>query len=320
MQGKEYHFSLLGRALSRNRSQFSERIEGPEEKPASFAVCCREIGQADIESVIELLTDGFGRYRDKGYWVGAMRRLSRHNTPEGYPKYGYLLECAGAPVGVLLLIYSRVELDGAFSIRCNVSSWYVAPPFSAFSTILASTATRHRHVTYINVSPAPHTWPILEAQGYRRFANGLFLSIPMLTEASYRSRITAITPDDSPGDDLQQPELELLATHSNYGCISLICESEGRRHPFVFGLSMKYGFVSFAHLIYCRGEHDFVKFAGPLGRFLARRGVPFVVLSANGTISGLVGRYFDGQPKYFKGPQQPNPCDVAYSERVMFGF
>ena len=56
---------------------------------------------------------------------------------------------------------------GAAVPRCNLSSWYVEPSFRAYAPLLVSQALRHKHVTYLNVSPAPHTLPIIEAQGFR---------------------------------------------------------------------------------------------------------------------------------------------------------
>jgi hypothetical protein len=77
--------------------------------------------------------------------------------------------------------------------------------------------------------------------------------------------------------------------------------------------------VPYEYLAYCRDLKDFVRFAGPLGRFLSLRGITLVVLDSNGPISGLIGIYSDAFPKYFKGPDQPHLGDLAYSERVMFG-
>jgi hypothetical protein len=77
--------------------------------------------------------------------------------------------------------------------------------------------------------------------------------------------------------------------------------------------------VRYAYLAYCRDLEDFVRFAGPLGRFLAWRGFPLVVLDSNGPIRGLVGTYSAAYPKYFKGPDQPRLGDLAYSERVVCG-
>jgi len=98
----------------------------------------------------------------------------------------------------------------------------------------------------------------------------------------------------------------------------LVCSSGNRRYPFVFMPRRKFGLVPFAHLVYCRDVADFVRFAGPLGRFLAWRGYPLVVLDSNGPIRGLIGAYFGTHPKYFKGPDQPRLGDLAYSELAMF--
>ena len=38
-----------------------------------------------------------------------------------------------------------------------------------------------RDVTYINISPAPPTWPVVEAQGFRRFSEGQFFAVPALS-------------------------------------------------------------------------------------------------------------------------------------------
>jgi hypothetical protein len=48
---------------------------------------CREIGEADIEAVAELLTRGFvGRSRD--YWIQGLRRQATRMVPQGYPRFG----------------------------------------------------------------------------------------------------------------------------------------------------------------------------------------------------------------------------------------
>ena len=44
------------------------------------------------------------------------------SVPAGYSRYGLLLESEGRPVGAILTIYASVPADGAFAIRCNVSS------------------------------------------------------------------------------------------------------------------------------------------------------------------------------------------------------
>ena len=81
------------------------------------------------------------------------------------------------------------------------------------------------------------------------------------------------------------------------------------------------GIVPCAQLIYCRDIADLVRFARPIGRFLARHGRPLVIIDSNGPIPGMVGKYFDGKLlKYFKGPDRPMLGDLAYTEAVMFGL
>jgi len=289
--------------------------------PLPPRIHCREIGSADVDGIVNLLTTGFcNPYYTPGFWRQALKRLSEHPTPAGFPKYGYLLDCKGAPVGVILLIFSSIVVNGETRIRCSTSSLYVEPAFRGYTAMLISRALKHKHVTYFNITPAPHTLPMVEAQGYVRYCAGRFVSVPALSAWSYGSRVKAVAREICPDEDLSSSEIELLLTHANYGCISLICSSANRRHPFVFVRGRKFRWVPCAYLAYCRDLEDFVRFAGPLGRFLARRGFPLVVLDSNGPVRGLIGSYSAAFPKYFRGPDQPRLGDLAYSERVMFGF
>jgi hypothetical protein len=49
------------------------------------------------------------------------------------------------------------------------------------------------------------------------------------------------------------------------------------------------------------------------------RGLPLIVIDANGPVKGLIGWYSKGAPKYFKGPDPARLGDIAYSERALFG-
>jgi hypothetical protein len=96
-------------------------------------------------------------------------------APGGYPPLGYLLECGGSIVGGLLLVFTVVKENGETQIRCSVSSWCVAPEFRSYGGMLASQALRRREVKYVNATPAPHTWPILETQDFGRYLSGWFV-------------------------------------------------------------------------------------------------------------------------------------------------
>jgi hypothetical protein len=285
---------------------------------SELRIRCREIGSTDLDRVVDLLTRGF-RIRTRDFWVRALQLLSEHCTPSGFPKYGHLLECNNNPVGALLLIYSYIEDGGEKKIRCSVSSWYVEPDYRIYAASLVSHALKYKQVTYFNITPDRSTFPILEAQGYVQYCSGRFLAVPSLSRPLWGARARVVTLATRAEEDLLSSEIDLLLKHAAYGCISATCNSANRSHPFVF-LPRREAGVPFAYLAYCRQLDEFVRFAGPLGRFLARRGFPLVAFDSNGPIKGLVGRYFDGAPKFFKGPDQPRLGDIAYSERVMFGI
>jgi len=163
--------------------------------------------------VIDLLSRGF-RERTREFWTTALDRLAQHPTPAGYPKYGYILEGLGRPVGVLLLIYSRVPGCAKDRVRCNVSSWYVEPEYRCYAAMLVSQALKHKEVTYINITPAPNTLPILAAQGYRPSSEGRFVSFPAVLAPFRRGSIRRIDALECAPPSLVSPqELELLPKH-----------------------------------------------------------------------------------------------------------
>ena len=74
---------------------------------AAQTLRCRQIEESDVEAVASLLANGF-RTHDRQFWLQAFVQLRRHATPAGLPKYGYLLESDGRPVGMILIISSVI--------------------------------------------------------------------------------------------------------------------------------------------------------------------------------------------------------------------
>jgi hypothetical protein len=278
----------------------------------------RAIGEPDLPGVLDLLTKGFQRPR--WFWSQVLARLAQHPVPVELPRYGYVLESDGAVVGVILLIFANRPGGGDGALRCNVSSWFVEPAFRSYASLFAMKALGRKDVTYLNITPAPHTLPIVQAQGFTQYSNGIFVAVPALQRSARDAPTMTIETVDRPSAPFEPFERELLAEHVHYGCISLWCTTGERAYPFVFRPRLVKGIVPCAQLIYCPSIDDFVRFSGPIGRFLARRGWPFVILDSNGPVVGLRGKYFAGRmPKYFKGPDRPRLGDLAYTEAAMFG-
>jgi hypothetical protein len=283
----------------------------------------REISDTDIDAIADLLTRGFV-HRPRAYWIRGLQRQRMRALPAEAPRYGYMLENDGKPVGCLLLIYATKESDGATALFCNVSSWYVDPEFRNYASMLASVAQKRKGVSYFNVTPAAFTWPVIEAQGFEHYSAGLFFSLAGFSPAGRDMTIERVTPDTRSIEGLPGAELELLARHAEYGCLSLVCRTAEGPLPFVFlHLRKRRGLIPVPamQLGYCLRIDDYVKCAAAIGRFLLWRGKPVVIVDANGSIAGLPGVYSQAHGrKYFKGPHRPRLGDLSDTELVIYGM
>ena len=283
----------------------------------------REIQEGDIEAIADLLTRGFV-HRSRDYWMSGLRRQSTRVLPGDAPRFGYLIEDDGKPVGCLLVIYSTKTIDGETVVCCNNSSWYVDPEFRNYAALLASKTQKRKDVTYFNVTPAEPTWPILEAQGFQVYCRGLHFSIPALSRGGRDMRVEAVTSGTAAIAGLSDDELAMLRRHAGYGCLSLVCRTAQEAVPFIFfRLRKRRGVIPLPilQLGYCREISDFVRCAGAIGRYLTWRGKPVVILDANGPIAGLAGRYSETRGrKYFRGQRRPRLGDLADTELAIFGM
>jgi hypothetical protein len=267
-----------------------------------------------------LLHEGFPR-RSAAGWLLALHRLGAHATPASFPSYGYVLQAGDVAVGVLLLISALLDDEPSSSVRCNGSSWYVHPSFRPYAPLLVSRAIRDRSVTYVNISPSTETWPIIEAQGFRRFCNGVFAAIPLLSLRWQSGKITRIQWSREIDCRLSARELRILRDHANYGCISLCLTTDKEAFPFVFRRRWFKAPLPCAQLIYCRDQDDVARFTRPLGAYLALRGMAWVLMGANAPIPDLVGLYFNNKlPMYFIGTNRPRAGELSYTEAAMFGL
>jgi hypothetical protein len=281
----------------------------------------RPIVPSDHAAVAELLNKGFGLRRGGAFWRHVLDCLHGRSFPPDLPNYGYLLESGGRPVGVILLIVSIPRTSaGPEAIRCNVSSWYVEPAYRGYASFLTSRALQCKTATYLNVPPAPNTEPILEAQGWTRYSDGLFIAAPALQRRAVGvARLVAA--DRDPPAPCEDFERDLIARHAGYGCLAFWCATAERAYPFVFRRRLARGVMPCAQLIYCREVADVARFAGLIGRRLLVHGCPLIVIDAKGRVPGLVGRYVGGlMPKYFKGGVPPRLGELADTEAAMFGM
>ncbi len=276
----------------------------------------REIVPSDLAAIAAFLSRGFP-FRSTAYWLRGLERHARRPRPAGYPAFGYCLDNAGQPAGVILLLFSEVLAGSETVVRCNVSSWYVEPEFRAFAPLLVRAATKDKSVTYFNITPAPHTWSTVEAQGFSIYCKGQVYGALALSRVAPHAKVELFSEDNDIG--LTDFEADLLHQHASFGCLSLVVREGRECHPFVFQKHRVKDIVPVYRLLYCRNIGDLQRFAGNVGRFLARRGGLLVRFDANRPVPGIVGWYSEKRGrKYAKGPKPPLLGDLAFTEAALF--
>jgi hypothetical protein len=283
-------------------------------------VSCRQIAVDDVDAIVEMLCEGFPRL-PRRHWVSALELMGARAMPPGAPRYGYLIESERRAEGVLLVIATEMRRNGTPTVRSNASSWYVRPGFRTYASLLMTQWLRSPGDIYLNVSPAEHTFPLIEARGFVRFAHGTSLLFPAVRRRERRVRIlhaAGLTEAELP---ISSVDRTLLVDHARAGCVALWCETRDRGYPFVFRRRLLKSRLPAAQLIYCSDLEDLSYLAGPIGRYLLRLGLPTVLAATNGHVPGVPGIYIDSKyPMYFRGRTAPRLADLAYTEAALFGF
>src|ERR1700704_2806628 len=168
-------------------------------------VHCRPIADNDLDGLADLLTRGFPR-STRDHWMRGFSRWKMLPVIEDVPRYGYVLDGRFGPVGAVLLLSSKRNGQ----IVSNMSSTYVDPQWRSHAGDLISLATQLEHVTYLNASPAPHTWRTLQSQGFvpYNFGRSAVFAWPG------RGTVSETIPDNL-------AEAQLLRDHRAMGWISL---------------------------------------------------------------------------------------------------
>lgn len=286
-------------------------------------VRCRLIAEGDLPAIADLLCAGFpGRTRSG--WLAGLACMRSRPVPAGAPQFGYCLDAGGRLVGVILLIASERMVEGRAALFCNVASWYVMPDYRAYAQLIVSIALRNKEATYTNVSAAPHTWPIVENQGYTRYCGGLFMAAGLLAAPQPGVVIRRLPAHGTDPAIDNMPDCGLLRRHQEMGCESVVCQEGDRLSGYVFRrFRIRAGRLPLPAMFVIHGPHrdQLIRFAGNFSRHFLWQGAPFLVMDADGPVAGLKGFYTETRGrKYYRGPHRPALCDLADSEFAVFGL
>ena len=294
---------------TKNASESSPSRDGGE-------ILVRDIQASDFESASELLGKRIG-YPPK-YFLNLFSVMATHSSPEGYPKYGRVLESDGAIVGAIILIFSTIQSQSGPRVRCHVTGWCVEPDFRPYAALFFARDLKYRDVTYLNLSAqsTAELRRIIEVQGFTKYVDGQFIATT-LQAAFGGGKAKIVGAAETPNAPFEPFEQELLKDHESYGCICFWCVTPERAYPFVFRPRLFKRFIPAVQLVYCQDIEDLRRLFTPIGRFLALRGRFVARIDSNGPIRGLLGRFeADKDCRYYKGTK-PRLGDLAYTAAAM---
>jgi hypothetical protein len=284
---------------------------------AEHKIASRQIVYKDLDVLADFLGQGLGY--PPSYYRAVLRRLEKHRTPPGFPRFGYVLTDNSVIVGAIVQIYSNVAGEHGAAVRCHMASWCVGEAHRPYAALFFRKDLTNPDVTYINTSARPVAIPVIRAQGFGEYSSGQFLSVPLLSSRGSRvkERVRVLEAHVVPDVPFDTTTRQLLVDHADFGCIAFWISTKEAAYPFVFQQRLFKGFLPGAQVIYCRHVDDLSRFAQPLGRFLARKGLFLMRVDANGRLPGLPGWYFDRmEPRYCKGAA-PRLGDLAYTQSVL---
>ena len=275
-------------------------------------VVCRQIREADLPAIAKLLASGIPE-RNLSWWRSGLARLALHSPPEGYPRFGYMLEAEGRPVGAHLLICSAQPCG----VRCNASSWYVREEFRSFATMLMLRATRQLPGAYMTLWPdSQKVVPIIEALGSRRISQGLYAAAPLLARQSSDVHVEAWR-----GARMPEADRRLLMDHTAFGCLGVWCRMPDGAEPLIFRRRWIRQLLPCAQLIYCRSLETLEAAAPAIGKMLALRGMLLLLVPADRPLRGVPGRFFPAKsPIYCRGEPAPSIADLSYTWPAILGI
>ena len=274
--------------------------------PSPTACRCRQIAEADLDAVADLLTRGFPR-RPRDYWAdGAGARCARRADARGLP--AVRLPAGGrrrGGGGVILLIFAdpaTATAPVALQRLELVRRAGLPQPCGAADALAAASC---KHVTYLNTSPAGTPG---RSSTRRAIAATARASSSACRRCAGARRAAGCRRCRDRRRGRLAPSCDLLRGHAAHGCLVLVCETRERPMPFVFLRRAARHARRAARCSWSTAAtpRDFVRCAGPLGRFLLRRGVAAGDLRRERRRSRACVGFFNGaRAALLQGPDRP---------------
>jgi hypothetical protein len=283
---------------------------------SSDAFGIRPMTPDDLPAVVALMSESFQR-RSQAYFEAGIARLTEREVPDGYERYGFVIDDDGVK-GAILAIPSLHETPAGPQVFVNLSSWCVAKSHRGpAAKALYGRASDRPEAVNTNLSAAAHTLKTVGALGFRPWTVGQLVALG----ARARAEARVLSLDAAVAAGLPDPQARLLAYHARFGCLTPVIESNGGLMPLIFLRRKVRRLIPAAQLIYCPDRAEFLAQAAAVFAWLRLRGFPALLIDSNGPEPALRGKYYPGvAAKYVRGQAPRLDVDHTYSEMIYLGF
>lgn len=232
------------------------------------------------------------------------------------PNLGVVVDDDGRLGGFLGALYSKQIFEGRERDVVNLSSWFVDPAYRKRSLRMLGLLTADKQRIVTNFSPNVSVVPIMEASGFRRIDDGLYLLPPVSgwTRGAFGAHARAITPDDAALTPYQQ---RIAADHARYDCGLFLLEL-GSRASLVITIRRGRTPVYFADVIYASDPSVLALGYAALHRptFLRHRTLLLGIAQRHFQRARRPAGHAFPRPTYVRGDIEPTTMQRLYSELV----
>lgn len=189
----------------------------------------RAVYPDDWEQVCRFLEEAF---RESGLKATSWRQLFDHNWSDH--ERGFVLLEGDAIVGFIGTIAARRQVNGETAFVRNISSWSAHPKYRGWGMALLAAVLQDETITYTAFTPAPTSWAVLMAQGFKQLDAHRIVMLPLLQpETLFGSTRPVISFDQAAvRQRLTNQQRQIFDDHAPYNCLQLTV-SDGPDHAYL---------------------------------------------------------------------------------------
>ena len=200
---------------------------------------------------------------------------------EGFQNHGYMIVDNDKIVGVLIVIYSKMLIDGKEAVFGNLSSWCVLEEYrkGLSSIMLMRKSISDKNVNYTATTPNDISQNILKTCGFEMIDNSIYL-IPNLP--SIYSKSSIITDPDILLSRLDEATLRIYNDHKYIKWLKHLVISDGQNFCYVIYRDWKMRHSSHlknSRILYLSNSQVFHNKLSTLRAFFLARGYPATTIN-----------------------------------------